>query len=43
MQKGKIIVPGFHQVGGNYIRSDHDDSEANNMLEMFKSNETGRW
>jgi hypothetical protein len=40
MQKGKIIVPGFHQVDGDYIRSDHDDSEANNMLEMFKSNET---
>ncbi len=39
MQKGKIIVPGLHQVDGNYIRSDLDDSETNNMLEMFKSNE----
>ncbi len=40
MKKGKIIVPGFHQEDSDYVRSDHDDSVANNMLEMFKSNET---
>lgn len=40
MKSGKIIVPGFHHVNGNYIRSDHDDSEANNLLKIFKSNET---
>jgi hypothetical protein len=40
MKAGKIIVPGFHHVNGSYIRSDHDDSAANNLLKMFKSNET---
>ncbi|STX55558.1 Uncharacterised protein [Legionella beliardensis] len=40
MKEGKIIVPGFHQVNGKYVRSDHDDLEANNLLKIFKSNET---
>jgi hypothetical protein len=27
-------------VGGKYVRSDHDNSAANNLLQSFKANET---
>ncbi|KTD12054.1 hypothetical protein Lgra_1512 [Legionella gratiana] len=40
MKAGKIFVSGFHHVNGKYVRSDHDNSAANNLLKMFKSNET---
>lgn len=40
MKLGKISVSGFHHVQGKYIRSDHDNSAANNLLQSFKSNET---
>jgi len=40
MKAGKISVSGFHHVGGKYIRSDHDNSAANNLLQSFKANET---
>ena len=38
--KSQISVPGFHHVQGKYIRSDHDNSAANNLLQSFKANET---
>jgi hypothetical protein len=40
MKAGKISVSGFHHVRGKYIRSDHDNSAANNLLHSFKTNET---
>ena len=40
MQNGKIYVSSFHQVDGKYVRSNHDDASANNLLKVFKSNET---
>lgn len=40
MRVGKITVPGFHEVDGNYVRADHDNETANNLLEMFKQNRT---
>ncbi|KTC70115.1 hypothetical protein Lbir_1890 [Legionella birminghamensis] len=40
MKAGKISVSGFHHVSGKFVRSDHDNSAANNLLKMFKSNET---
>jgi hypothetical protein len=40
MQAGKISVSGFHHVDGRYVRSDHDNVVANNLLQSFKSNET---
>jgi len=40
MKAGKISVSGFHHVQGKYVRSDHDNSAANNLLQSFKSNET---
>lgn len=40
MKAGKIFVSGFHHVNGKYVRSDHDNSAANNLLKVFKSNET---
>jgi hypothetical protein len=40
MKAGKISVSGFHHVGGKYVRSDHDNSAANNLLQTFKANET---
>ncbi|WP_133129106.1 hypothetical protein [Legionella quinlivanii] len=40
MKAGKITVSGFHHVNGKYVRSDHDNSAANNLLRLFKSNET---
>lgn len=40
IKAGKIVVPGFHHVDGKYVRSDHDDSAANNLLQSFKNNET---
>jgi hypothetical protein len=40
MKAGKISVSGFHHVGGKYVRSDHDNSAANNLLHTFKTNET---
>jgi hypothetical protein len=40
MKAGKISVSGFHHVAGKYVRSDHDNSAANNLLQSFKANET---
>ena len=40
MKAGKISVSGFHHVGGKYVRSDHDNTAANNLLQSFKANET---
>ncbi|MDQ4024580.1 MAG: hypothetical protein M3217_03670 [Actinomycetota bacterium] len=40
MKIGKVTVPGFHQVDGNYVRADPDNVEANNLLKMFDGNET---
>lgn len=40
MQQGKITVPGFNDVNGNYVRANRDNEAANNLLEMFKSYET---
>lgn len=40
MQAGKVAVPGFHQVDGNYLRANPDDAEANNLLQKFKQNPT---
>lgn len=35
MQLGLIVIPGFHQVDGKYISANPDDTEANNLLEMW--------
>lgn len=40
MKAGKVSVSGFHHVAGNYIRSDQDNSLANNLLQSYKGNET---
>jgi hypothetical protein len=40
MASGKVTVPGFHQVAGNYIRANPDDVAANNLLKSFKANLT---
>lgn len=40
MQAGKVIVPGFHQVAGNYVRANPDDVEADNLLQSFKHIQT---
>ena len=40
MLAGKVSVPGFHQVDGNYLRANPDDAEANNLLQKFKENPT---
>ena len=40
MAAGKVEVPGFHQVDGNYLRANPDDAEANNLLRRFKKNPT---
>jgi hypothetical protein len=40
MKIGKITIPGFHEVGNNYIRANHDDAEANNLLQQFQTNLT---
>lgn len=40
MASGKVTVPGFHQVRGDYVRANQDDKEANNLLRQFKSNLT---
>jgi hypothetical protein len=40
MKAGKVTLSGFHHVGGDYIRSDHDNALANNLLQSFEDNET---
>ena len=40
MATDKLTVPGFHQVGGKYIRADPDNATANNLLKTFKANLT---
>jgi hypothetical protein len=40
MASGKVTVPGFHQVDGNYLRANPDDAEANNLLKKWKANIT---
>lgn len=36
MEKGMVNIPGYHQVGGKYIRSNPDTTSANNLLERFE-------
>jgi hypothetical protein len=33
--KGKIICPGYHDVKGEYMRSNPDQTSTNNLLEVF--------
>jgi hypothetical protein len=40
MKAGKVTVPGFHQVNGNYLRANPDNVKTNNLLQQFKENET---
>lgn len=40
MRSGKISVSGFHDVDGDFLRSDHDNAIANNLLQSFEANET---
>ncbi len=40
MAAGKVSVSGFHHVNGDHVRSNHDDSAANNLLQSFSDNET---
>jgi hypothetical protein len=40
MKAGKVTVPGFHQVAGDYVRANPDDLTANNVLQQFRENET---
>ena len=40
MAEGKIVVPGFHQVGRKYIRANPDNIVGNNLLRTFKANAT---
>lgn len=40
MKAGKIAVSGFHDVDGDYLRSNHDNSLANNLLQSYEDNET---
>ncbi len=40
MRIGKVSIPGFHDVGGRYIRADHDNQAANNLLQQFRKNIT---
>jgi hypothetical protein len=40
MAAGKIEVSGFHHVGGDYVRSDHDNVVANNLEQSFEDNDT---
>jgi hypothetical protein len=35
MAKGLVIVPEYHEVGGQYIRANPDNIEANNLLKRF--------
>jgi hypothetical protein len=35
MEMGLVIVPGYHQVSGKYIRSNPDGSESNNLEYRF--------
>ena len=41
MAAGKVAVSGFHEVDGDYVRSDHDrNSAANNLLQSYSDNPT---
>lgn len=40
MKLGVVKVSGFHDVDGDFVRSDHDNVASNNLLETYKSNET---
>lgn len=40
MAAGKMEVSGFHHVDGDYVRADHDNLTANNLLQLFEDNET---
>ena len=35
MSRGVIEVPGYHEVGGEYIRSNPDHTENNNLIERY--------
>jgi hypothetical protein len=34
----KIVIPGVHDVGETYVRTNHDATDDNNLLELFKEN-----
>ncbi|MGL1901614.1 MAG: hypothetical protein OCC49_05730 [Fibrobacterales bacterium] len=36
MQRNKMVVSGYHDVDGRYVRANPDDIEANNLLEQFQ-------
>ena len=40
MAAGKVAVSGFHEVDGDYVRSDNDSSAANNLLQSYSDNPT---
>lgn len=40
MHAGKITVPGFNEVDADYLRANPDNTTADNLLTMFKDNET---
>lgn len=35
MQKGLITIPGYHQVGGRYLRANPDSKESNNLERLY--------
>jgi hypothetical protein len=39
MSRGAVRVSGFHDVNGDYVRSDHDNLASNNLLESYGANE----
>jgi hypothetical protein len=39
MNRGVVRVSGFHDVNGDYVRSDHDNVSSNNLLESYQTNE----
>ena len=38
MKMGLLSVPGYHDVDGQYVRANPDDTEANNLLTRFGRN-----
>jgi hypothetical protein len=36
VRAGKLVLPGFHEVAGTYLRANPDDTRANNLLQRFR-------
>lgn len=36
VKKGRIVTPGFHDVEGEYMRSNPDNTEGNNLLTQYQ-------